>query len=280
MIDKLTADQPIGTALSPGGATSRVHVDIRKASPGPTLQPGVDGDRARVRLLGTLTLTGKKSPVGIQKIAPNAAPLGVDSDARHSNPAYQRLQRLIDRVNSEEPGAPSPEEARKLATALIGSDSCTWEDALSFMKMLRAQNITPHVINYGALMGRAKSEFPQELGSIKVLAIYDDMCKDQVRPNLLVYTTVMTAMGRQGRPRDAEKLFREMEARGEEADPKAFNALMSAYAAQGGDHAVNEVMRLYQELIQRGHGAPQYMLDRALNLARADRQAPLARSLL
>jgi len=187
------------------------------------------------------------------------------------------LERFIGRVTPDN-SKKSPEEARKQATALIGS--CNWADALSLLNLLRAQNIPPNVINYGALMGRAKCEFDREQASIKVLEIYDDMRKDGVFPNLLVGTTVITAMGRQGRADDAEQVFREMEKRGDRADIKAFGALMSAYATKGDDQAVKAVQRLYKELIQRGHGPDEHRLGSLLlTLAKADREWPPMRSM-
>jgi len=297
MVDKLTVDQSIGAAVVPSRAGVPANARIRQTS-GPSVRLGAGGKHPQVSLSGTLA-PGKIAGIQEKPLkARQAPPGGVDSDAGHSSSAHQFLNRFIRRVipdNSQpshggipDKSRPSPEEARKVATALIGH--CNWDDALSLMNLLRAKDITPNVINYGALMGRAKCEFDRERASIKVLKIYEDMRKDKVHPNLLVCTTVITALGRQGRADDAEKVFREMEKRGDRADFKAFGALMSAYATKADDRAAtagqrleaaNAMKDLYKEFIERGHGADEHKLGPSiLTLVKGAREWPPVRSML
>jgi pentatricopeptide repeat protein len=179
-----------------------------------------------------------------------------------------------------------PEEARRQATALMAS-GCDWEGALGLMSLMRANDIAPNAINYGALMGTAKREFDREQGALKVLEVYDDMLRHEVRPNLLICTTVIAALGRRGRVDEAERVFRDMEGRGDVADVKAFGALMSAYAAKAEDlgtpvqerrTAADAVKRLYQELMGRGHGDQAHMLGlRVIALAQPARLGAVPR---
>lgn len=53
------------------------------------------------------------------------------------------------------------------------------------------------------------------------------------RPNLVVFTAMLTAYGRAGRYADAEEMWREMRAAGCVPGLAAYTALMSAYARQG-----------------------------------------------
>jgi len=281
MVDKLNLVRPIGAAVLPrhGGAG---NVGIRQTR-GPYLHPSPDGERPRVRWDETSAL-GRADGFDPNPRPARTASGHAEADPRHGSTAHQVLERIIGRVTSPPLAGrvpdklkKTPDEARKQATTLISG--CNWDEALSLMKMLRTNNIPPNVFNYGALMGRAKSEFDRERASVKVLEIYDDMLKHDVHPNLRICTTVITALGRQGRANEAEEVFRAMEKRGERADIEAFGALMSAYATQGGEHAMAAIRRLYRELMQRPEGADKHRLGGwLLGLAKADLERPAVRN--
>ena len=280
MVDKLTGAMPLGTAVSPGStsvrAPSRIQparrFSVQSSSLGGGPQFKLNGHLAQGATIGIHTTTLNPQP---------APPERVDAVAERSISAQQKLQTLIDRVKPDDSlQSQEREEALKFTTYLL-SKGCKWNEALSFIEMLRKKEISLNVITYGALMGRANCEFDRKQASIKVLEIYDDMLKHEVHPNLRVCTTIITALGRQGRPDDAEKVFRVMEKRGDRADYKAFGALMSAYAAKGDNQAIKAVQRLYKELIQCGHGGHAYLLDNwLLTLAKADREWPPVRGML
>jgi pentatricopeptide repeat protein len=266
MVDKLTGDRSIGAAVPPGNAGVRSGARIREMH-GPSVQPTAHDGRARVRpgeplVLGTID--------GIREKTINARPAQpgrVDWDTGSSSSAHQMLKSLISRTGVDS-SPRSREEALKFTTSLIGR--CEWNEALGFMQMLREGNITPTVMNYGALMAKAKREPDARLA--KVLKVSDDMRADRVEPNWFVRTSIITALGRSGRSDEAERVFREMDGPDDRADIKAFGALMSAHAMKGTLAGLEAVERLYGEIIARGlKPDPQILGTRVLAHGKAGR---------
>jgi pentatricopeptide repeat protein len=135
----------------------------------------------------------------------------------------------------------------KVTTSLIGS-RCAWEDALSFVVVLRDAGIEPNVQVYGALIARAERErLPAQ-----VLRLFEEMRSGGIPLNPIVCTPVIAALGRLDRSEDAERLLRTMEAQGQAADLKVFGALLAAYARRSDPRAVAAVERLHGELLARG----------------------------
>ena len=63
--------------------------------------------------------------------------------------------------------------------------------------------------------------------------MHQELKQSGQRPNLVVYTAMLSAYGRAGRYADAEEMWREMRTAGCVPGLAAYTALMSAYARHG-----------------------------------------------
>jgi hypothetical protein len=263
MVEKLTIDRPASVVVerSSAGAPSNARIRLLQ---GPLLQPSEHGAQPQVRLSGAPTL---RDTADIHRKALHALSGHPGSDAQRSSSAHHLPKGPAGGSISNKAPLP-PDDERKITTARIIDQRCSWEDAVRSMQKLQDKGIKPSAINYGALMANANRNLGQPGGSATVIELYKSMRLEGVQPNIRICTTVITAMGRQRRPieevKEVEKELWEIDRKGEErertdtmeidskgkkierADIIAISALMSAYARVGD---TNEVQTLHERVM-------------------------------